>query len=208
MKDSVENQILAQAFEMFTRFGLRSVTMDDLATELGVSKKTLYNHISNKKELVQRTVQFIFHQIEEHLDEAMSAGENAIEVAFRVDKMMCRHAEQHNHSMQFQLQKYYPEILQWLNEKRRASIFERMRRNIKRGKAEGLYRPELDEEIIITFYYVRMTHLAQHRDPIFEQYSFREITREILIYHLRGMATPRGLAVMEAILENEKQTQA
>ena len=206
--EKMEHEILMTAMEMFGKYGLKPVTMDDLAGELNISKKTLYKYVKNKQDLVQQTVKEVFTHISQHMHEVKATSEDAIDELFKLDEVVCSTVENYNHSLQFQLKRYYPEIHGWLEGKRKDMVLGLIGRNIKNGVREGLYRPDLNQEIITLLYYSRMVVLIGEEIEPFKNYDTKEVMREILVYHIRGMATAQGLEKLEQRLklntENEK----
>jgi len=190
--------VLRQAAEMFMRYGLKPVTMDDLARELGMSKKTLYQHVSGKEDLVQQTVKALFAEAKGRLDEALARSGNAIDQLFSIDEVVCQNIENYHHGLQFQLRRYYPEVHRWLEEQRQAMITATTHKNIAQGQKEGLYRSDLNVEIITLLYYSRMVVLTgQEIDP-FKDYETKAVMREILVYHINGLATDAGRQYLQS----------
>lgn len=203
MKSSPENTILDKAVEMFMRYGLRSVTMDDLAQALSVSKKTIYNHVQNKQQLVERTVQHVFSQLESDIQETLKGNGNAIQKAFDVDNRACQLIENHDPSFKFQLKKYYPEIEAWLEERRRKLVMQRMRENLRQGQKESLFRSDIDVDILVRHYYGMIRLMTDQGEDFFEGMHPRRVMRELLLHRLRGMATERGYQEIDKIQAQE-----
>lgn len=192
---------------MFRRYGLKPVTMDDLARELVISKKTLYKHFSSKEKLVERTVNAVFERVKKTLLAAREAEGNAIDQLFNIDERICRTVENYDHSLQFQMRRYYPEVFSSLERKRKKLIIETTRHNIRQGKKEGLYRQEVNDEIITLLYYSRMVMLTGEEIDPFRDFDIRMVMREILLYHLRGIATERGLLYLNQKLNEEHKNE-
>ena len=203
----MEQEILDKADEMFRRYGLKPVTMDDLARELVISKKTLYKHFSSKEKLVERTVNAVFERVKKTLLAAREAEGNAIDQLFNIDERICRTVENYDHSLQFQMRRYYPEVFSSLERKRKKLIIETTRHNIRQGKKEGLYRQEVNDEIITLLYYSRMVMLTGEEIDPFRDFDIRMVMREILLYHLRGIATERGLLYLNQKLNEEHKNE-
>lgn len=200
-----EKEIFDGAMQMFMKYGIRSVTMDDVARELGISKKTVYKYVDNKAALVQKTVDHIFSIIHERFEKVYRMQGNAIDLLFAVDDVMCEHLEDHDPGMQFQLQKYYPEVYRAIHERKKEAVLQKMTFNIEKGKKEGLYREEVHTEIISYLYYSRMMVLENEINFPMSKFTQTDVMRELLIYHIRGIATPKGTEYLEKTLElNQK----
>jgi len=205
--EKIEKEILTRSVSLFNRYGLRPVTMDDIAKDMSISKKTLYKYFANKEELVRKGVDESFNSISEYMLGLIDYMDgNAIDMLFAMDLQICNSIEEHDPSIQFQLERYYPEVSAALEKRKRDVIFRLMGENIKRGKQEGIYRTELNMEIVSFLYYSRARLMLQE-ESFLEQskWSFHEIMREILIYHIRGIASAEGVAYLETKLKNIKK---
>lgn len=202
--EEMETEIIAKAKEMFQRYGLRPVTMDDIAKELSVSKKTLYKYFANKEELVEQSVNQVFEEVSGRMVQLMDREGNAIDMLFGMDQVVCSNIEAHDPGLQFQLERYYPELSAKLEGRKRAMIFKMMHHNIDQGKSEGLYRSELNAEVVAFLYYSRARLMTESDMDHFKGMSISELMREILIYHVRGIANSKGLAYLEEKLKSEK----
>lgn len=204
--EELEKDILMRSVALFNRYGLRPVTMDDIAKDLSISKKTLYKYFANKEDLVRKGVNESFTTISSRMLALMDYKEgNAIDMLFQMDAQICLSIEEHDPSIQFQLERYYPEVSASLEKRKREIVLRLMTENINRGKQEGIYRTELNTEIVSFLYYSRARLMLQ-QESFFEQskWSIPEIMREILIYHIRGIASADGLIYLEQKLKNLK----
>lgn len=199
--EEMELEILRKATEMFNRYGLRPVTMDDIAREMSISKKTLYKYFSNKEDLVRKAVMAMFEEIRGNMDQLLEHSGNAIDMLFAMDNVVCTTIERHDPSMQFQLDRYYPEVSAMLESLKKEQVFKMMYNNIKKGKAEGLYRPELDAEVVTFLYYSRAQLMMEEDMGPFKDRPIDQVMREILIYHVRGVASPKGIEYLEQKLK-------
>ncbi|MGI9550098.1 MAG: TetR/AcrR family transcriptional regulator, partial [Aurantibacter sp.] len=104
----MKTKILEKATELFLNLGFKSVTMDDLAREMGISKKTIYSHFENKTHLVEACTLHLFNTISQGIDYICSLGKNPIEELYEIKKFAMLHLKDEKSSPQYQLQKYYP----------------------------------------------------------------------------------------------------
>jgi AcrR family transcriptional regulator len=195
--DSDKQRLLENAMLMFQRYGLKSVTMNDIAKELGISKKTVYKYVSNKEELVSSCCQFSLTGVSEKLLVFQSEAENAIDELFFVDSFMREKLETHLHSMEHQLQRHFPETHRQLTEKRQKLILDFQRRNLLRGIEEKLYRLDINTEVVAQLYYSKIHSLltqSAHKPFI---PNLKELLGQALEYHIHGIATPDGIAYLQ-----------
>jgi AcrR family transcriptional regulator len=199
--------ILLKVRELYTKYGIKSITMDEVATELGISKKTLYQYVTDKDELVGK---FIDNEIElrqEEICKCFKTGFNAIEELFEISIFMNRLMKDQNPATEHDLKKYYPHHYNKTVKTRREKTFSYILLNLKKGKEEGLYRKELNEEIIAKLYLSRVESI--HLNDLFtvEEFTSMKLFMELLIYHVRGIATDKGIIVMEKKFKELEKTE-
>lgn len=179
------------------KYGIKSITMDDVARELSISKKTLYQYVTDKDDLVGK---FIENEIElrfEEIYKCFKIGFNAIEELFEISFFMNRMMKDQNPTTEYDLKKYYPHHYQKTVKARREGMYKYVLQNLKKGKEEGLYREDMDVEIIAKLYMSRSENT--HFNELFtnEEFTSIKLFIEILTYHIRGIATKKGIIVLE-----------
>lgn len=199
----MKDKIIHKAAELFINLGFKSVTMDDIANELGISKKTIYTHYNNKTELVREVVFSIFDTICEGIDGICALNQNPIEEIYEIKKLVTIQLKNEKSSPQYQLQKYYPEI----HAEFRMKHFEKMSdctlNNLNRGIAQGLYRKNLNVDFVSRIYFVGMLGIKD--DSVFPIDIFPKIylIEEYLEYHLRGIVTKEGLQILNQFINTK-----
>lgn len=198
----LKDNILHKATDLFLNLGFKSVTMDDLAHELGISKKTIYSHFDNKTQLVEECTMNLFCSISEGIDHICSLGKNPIEELYEIKKFVMLHLKDERSSPQFQLQKYYPQIHNTLRNKQ----FEMMRsciiENLKKGIIQGIYRENLDIEFVSRIYFAGVTSIKDHTLFPAEKFPMRQLMDDYLEYHLRGIVKPKGRQILNDIINS------
>lgn len=171
--------------------------MDDVAHELGMSKKTLYQYVSDKTELVQMVVEHVrqcnFSAMKNKQETELNAIEELIEVSQHVNSQM----KDYSPTYEYDLKKYYPDIYRSLMSARRKLMYESMLANIRKGKKEGIYRKELDEKIIAKLHLLRIENLQSTEIFDEEEMHSAKFFREVFVYHIHGLATEKGLKVLQ-----------
>jgi AcrR family transcriptional regulator len=193
--------ILDKVRELYTKYGIKSITMDEVAAELGMSKKTLYQHVTDKEDLVGK---FIDNEIEIRqiqICECFKVGYNAIEELFEISLFMNKLMREQNPATEHDLKKYYPAQYQKIVRVRRERMYSYILLNLKKGKDEGLYRNDMDDEVIAKLYLSRSESM-----PLSTLYTVEELTSikifvELLTYHIRGIATQSGIEELEKNIE-------
>jgi TetR/AcrR family transcriptional regulator, cholesterol catabolism regulator len=199
----MKDKIIHKATEMFINLGFKSITMDDISKELGISKKTIYTHYQNKTELVRAVVFSVFDTICEGIDGICALDQNPIEEIYEIKKLVTIQLKNEKSSPQYQLQKYYPEIHEEFRMKHYAKMSDCTLHNLNRGIAQGLYRKNLNVEFVSRIYFVGMLGIKD--DSLFPIDVFPKIylIEEYLEYHLRGIVTKEGLQVLNQFINTK-----
>jgi TetR/AcrR family transcriptional regulator, cholesterol catabolism regulator len=191
------NNILIKVRGLYGKYGIKSVTMDDVSRELGISKKTLYQYVKDKNELVEKVTSMEIEKYGCLFDELFGKNLSAIDELFEVYKMVKRMIKEHNPSQDYDLRKYYPDQYSRVLKIRRERMFNNVLNNIKKGKKEGLYRSELNEEIIAKIQLLRIETTFDTEIFSVEELLSTKVFFEFFVYHIHGMANEKGLKVLE-----------
>jgi AcrR family transcriptional regulator len=202
-----ELEILETAFSLFNKYGIRSVSMDDVAREMSISKKTIYKYFENKAELVHRCVESVFSTIHEQVERVHAETQNAIDELFDIDNVVGTIMSNHNPGMHFQLAKYYPETYKFIDSGRQKMIRKMIAENIAHGRKQGLYRSDFESGIITFLYCNKVDHIQEEDTELMEAFDMRKLMFESLIYHIRGISTAAGLTYLEEKLKNNNTNQ-
>ncbi len=194
--------IIQKVNEIFLKYGIKSVSMDDIARELGISKKTLYQYFTDKADLVSKVIDY---QIDDKIScfgEVIDRKLNAIEELLEIQRLLNAFVQQYNPAIYYDLKKYYPELYQKLSHNRRQRMLDILLQNLEKGKQEGVYRAELNNEIIANIYISRVEILHGQEDLIsFHEMHNRQVLKEVIIYHLRGICNANGYAILEKLID-------
>lgn len=188
----MREKILEVASEMFLNLGFKSVTMDDIANEMGISKKTIYQHFENKTKLVEATTDYVFHSVCEGIDCIRAENNNPIAELFQINIFIKQLLKNEKASPQHQLQKYYPKIYKKLDENKFLNIHDCVISNLRKGIEMGLYRDSIKPEIIGRFYFLGATGIKDQDLFPLDNYTPNELVDLFLEYHLRGIVTTKG----------------
>ncbi len=193
----MKEKIISKASELFLKLGFKSVTMDDIAGEMCISKKTIYKYFCNKEVLIEESTSMVHKQVHQIIDTIVAKNYNAIYENFEIREMF-RDMFKNNTdtSAIYQLKKHYPEIYQNVMSHEIEQCSHYFRENIEKGIRENLYRKDLNIDIYVKFYYTLIFHI---NETTMSEKEAQKIELEALEYHTRAMATSEG------ILELEKQ---
>ena len=193
----IQERILDTAFNLFSQFGTRSITMDDIAQKMGVSKKTLYAHFADKDEMVTHAITRYLAMVEKECKGNQHKASDAIEELFLVMQMLDHQFGNMKPYVLLDLQRYHPDAYQAFLSYRDNSLKITIRQNLERGIKEGLYRPDLDIDILTQF---RMASAMLCFQPdVFPPslYDMNKVQRKLLEHFLYGLASAQGLKRIE-----------
>ena len=197
LNDPKLREILKRTVELFYEFGIRNLNMDDISRSLGMSKKTLYQYVKSKEDLIEK----LFYYDEMRWDEEMAILKvdelNAIEILIQVSLKVFDEMGKLGPKIKFELKKYYEPIFQQFMIRKQNHIFSQISKNIEKGIAQGLYRSDVNIELIAGLY-VRNLVMMHNNDFCFaENTSFEEVFQVLFESHIRAISTPEGIAYFE-----------
>ena len=190
----MKEKIIKKATDMFLKLGFKSVTMDDIASEMCISKKTIYKYFCNKEVLIEEATEIVHQKIHFLMDEVIAKNFNAIEENFEMRKMFKEMFQSFDHSPAYQLKKHYPEIYAKIIAEEIEDCSTIFRQNIVKGITEGLYRIETDIESAVKFYYTLIFSINEN--TLLEKEA-HEMEAKALEYHTRAIATAAGITELE-----------
>lgn len=196
--------ILNQAEELFLTLGFKSVTMDDIANALGMSKKTIYKHFTNKTELVEEVTTCIQEKIFAATEQIRANSKNPIEELYETKMFLMTFLKEEKTSPQYQLQKYYPHIYKQKILAQFEKWHESLKKSLEKGKKNGLFRADIDSMFIARMYFNGMTGIRDERIFPRNIYSINILMENYLEYHLRAIVSVKGLAVLNNYLKKTK----
>ena len=188
----LKERIKEKADELYRRYGIRSVTMDEIATQMGVSKKTIYQCFSDKNELVDAVFAEILEQNRSSCQSSRLKATNAIHEVYLGMEALQPMLDNMNPTILYDIERGHPATFKKFIEYKYNFLFDLMKKNVERGIEEGLYRPEINAELIAK---VRLeTIVLAFNEEIFpkKKYSLLYIQEEMMVYFLFAMATPKG----------------
>lgn len=191
---------LRRIAELFLRYGIKSITMDDVARELGISKKTLYQFVENKNDLVLKVMELhVEGEKKECVDQATHSA-NAVEEMLKVMESNNQQMAQMKSNIVYDLQKYHHEAWEKIQEFIQGFLYGVVRANLERGVREGLYRPDFDVDIVAKLHITLSLQLFDER--LFPQHGYpkEKLFQEYIMHYLYGITSERGLQLLKAKL--------
>lgn len=190
-------KILEQATILFMQYGIKSLTMDDIARHLGMSKKTLYQSFSDKSDLVSKGIQAHMNLEQKDLERIHAESNNAIEEMFLISQHVSKHLQSMHPSIVFDLEKYYPAAFKKFNEYKTQVIMSCIAKNIEEGIEQGFYRENINIPIVAGLYVGRMDIIFDQQLFPASQYNAKDVYFEAIRYHIRGIASEKGIEYLK-----------
>ncbi len=193
----IKDRILLGAWELFMRYGIRSVSMDDVARHLSVSKKTLYHYFADKDEIVTMVATFHIASNHKQYQDLQLMAKNAIDELVKISVCMKKDFQKMNPSLLFDLHKFHPTAWNaWLSHKQN-DIRQSIIRNLTQGIEEGLYRPEINKDILAAMR-LELIELCFNESAFpSSKYNIAEVSLQIFDHFVYGIVTDKGRKMYE-----------
>lgn len=201
--DEKQFEIVEKSAQVFLKFGIRAVTMDDLSRELGMSKKTIYKYFSDKDELIKTIIAFKTQRDREICAIATHQADNAIDEMIRISEFVSEMLQDVHSSVFFDLQKYHRDAWQLMEDHKNTFVRSQIKGNIERGINEGIYRANADSDILSKVYVATMSALFDGHTFPPNEYKFNRVFNQIIRFQIRGLASSEGLEYLKNRLNNE-----
>lgn len=192
-----KSDFIVFATDLFMKYGIRSVTMDDIARRFGISKKTVYQYVENKEDLLTKIVDSYIVEEKRAINAITKQSVNAIDEMVQIGRHINQQLREVSPTTLYDLQKYYRSIWNKMEQLEHEFIFEVIKKNLTRGIKEGLYRENIGVEIIAKLY-VGKTSLIVDEDmfPLKEN-NREQLFTEFITYHIYGIASKKGIKIFE-----------
>lgn len=204
----MKERIQQKARELFMRYGFRSVTMDEIAGQTGISKKTLYQFFEDKDALVEAVMRSELDYMQTQCTKQMKEAENAIEEIFLDMDAMEVVMDAMNPQIVFDLEKFYPKTFEKFKKHKNNFLLDAIKKNLERGIEEEVYRNDFDVDIIARFrlesaFLIFNPELFPHI-----KYSLNKVSTEIYYHYLHGIATPKGKKLIDKYILQRKKSKS
>jgi AcrR family transcriptional regulator len=188
----VKDKISKESFQLFCRRGIKSVSMDDIAAHLSMSKKTIYKWFQNKDQVVDAALRVYLLDINVDCSQISTQASNAIEELFTIMQMIRQKMAGVHPVVFYDLQKYHPEAFKVWTTFKNEVLLQQILANLRKGVAEGFYRSDFDLEIIARLRLLQVEHAF---NPDFfppEKFNLQQVQLTILEHFMLGIATIKG----------------
>lgn len=193
----IKDKILTGARDLFMKYGIRSVSMDDIARQLAVSKKTIYQYFADKDDIVTQVAKMHLEDDRCEFSKVVADAKNALDELVRMSLHLRRRMQDLNPALLFDLQKFHSKAWSEWNEYRRSFVHTQIVRNLKQGMEEGLFRSDLNPDILATMR-IEMVQLGFNTDVFnTQQYKLYEVHMQLFDHFIYGLLTEKGRKLFE-----------
>ncbi|MGB0373951.1 MAG: TetR/AcrR family transcriptional regulator [Flavobacteriaceae bacterium] len=199
----LEKSIVVTSTELFLTLGFKSVTMDDIAEEMKISKKTIYTFFANKEALVQSVVFSMYSYITTNLTQIREKANNPISELYEVKMFIMHQLKGEKTSPLHQLRKYYPKIHNELQQKQFDFMTKSVKKSLTKGVEMKLFRPSIDIDFISRMYFNGMVGIKNVDMFPIEKYSPEQLMENYLDYHLRAIVTEDGMKLLSSYIKTK-----
>lgn len=196
--------LLHSAMELYFKYGVKSVSMDDIARLMGISKKTIYNLVKNKGDLVHTVVSTFIELEHVTIDEISRDAENSVHQMVALARQVIKSLKHMKPNFSYDLQKYHKKTWQYVEEKHFSFVERIIRDNLERGIKEGLYRSELDPYIISKLYLGIIQKTITDDFTSLPDIKMTNLYETVILYHLNGIVNEKGRMELKKYLKNKE----
>ncbi|PCI94834.1 MAG: hypothetical protein COB15_13040 [Flavobacteriales bacterium] len=197
-------QLIGTVLELFMKFGIKSLTMDDISRKLGISKKTLYQFVKDKKDLVKKGMMLCLEDEQNMIAKITKESSNAIDELIEITKCANARLTEMHASVIYDIQKYHPESWILMENHKKEFVKGVILENTKRGVKEGFYRDNLNPEVIASLYIIMIDSLFHADENFGKEISLGDLHLEMIRYHVKGIANEKGITLLKDILKKSE----
>lgn len=203
----MKERILAEAERLFWKYGVRSVTMEDIAKELGISKKTIYQHFNDKEQILSQVIENKMGRNQSEMMCMAIDSDNPVEEILQVLDMFQKHADQVSPNLLMDIKRYYPQAFALFQGYKESQIMQSILDNIQKGIFQGVYRSDIKPAILARLR-VEQIELAFDNNLFpTDQYSMHDVQSELIHHFVRGMLTEKGFTIYNQYINKEEHLQ-
>lgn len=197
----LKDRIIEGAEVLFMAYGIKSVTMDSLATELGISKRTIYEIFSDKDELLMEVLTRMARKQKDFIKRVLEESENSIVAIFRLLEINRDNFQSMSPAFQADLKKYHHDVLMKKADKSEMPDYRNHQEVIENGIKEGLFRKDVNPDLVNRCMYNLGRSIMDNDLYPYETFSRRDVVRNIFINYVRGISTSKGLELINRLEE-------
>ena len=193
----IKQKILTKAEEMYMRYGIKSVTMDDIAKELGISKKTLYQYVDNKTDLIEKVIQEHVRVEVEEIEKIIEESSDPIQEMLNIAQYVTQQMKNLSPTTVYDLKKYHKDCWKLMESLHQHHVYKSIKNNIERGIEQGIYRANISPDVISRLYIGSIYLIVDENLFPSRVYPRPSLIHEYITYHILGIASDEGLKLYQ-----------
>lgn len=201
----IKEKIIFASIELFMKFGFKSITMDDIAKHLSISKKTIYQFFKDKDDLICTVTEVHLQQEQKEIEEVHKEAKDSIEELFLITKCMRKNLSNINTSVLYDLQKYHKEAWSKFLIFKEAIIGKAVKDILEKGIKEGHFRKDIDVEILARLRQEEVQMGFDERVYPPDQFDFKDVQMQLFDHFIHGITTPKGQELLDQYFINSKE---
>lgn len=199
-----KQRIISEACTLFFSNGIRSVTMDDIAKHIGISKRTIYDNFSDKDELVRAVLEFHKEKMIEFRSEVINKSNNFFEIIFTVLYYSISHFGKIHKSLFYDIKKYHSKIWNDLNSSEDRESIEMTVELLKQGQEQELIREDINNEIVSIILNYQLKTISNEDVFSTEKFSKADVFKNIIVNFARGIASEKGIKIIDKLVKEKE----
>ncbi|MCS7028805.1 MAG: TetR/AcrR family transcriptional regulator [Bacteroidia bacterium] len=202
MNEETWKNILQQSLQLFSQFGIRNISMDDIAKSTGISKKTLYQYVKDKDELILKTFEYELQSAHQITNQIIEQYPNALETLIKITERQANRMKGINPVAVLELQKYHPNVWALMSKYNQEQIIPNVIKILKTGIEQGYFRKELNVQILARLHVEQIRIMFDPSIFSYTEYELSEVYYTIQDLFIRSIVTEKGLKYYEAHYSN------
>jgi len=192
-------EVISKIANLFRKISIKSLTMDDIAQNLGISKKTLYQYFENKEDLVNKVAQFSLKKENTEVEQIFNQNNSVIEQLYSISKYTIYKNFSINPSVLFCIKKYYPEVWERFVKQRNEFVLKLINENLTKGIKQEIYCKDLKTEIISQLFLCNILNFREYDFIDNFKYAEKIFLHEIIVYNIRAIVTQKGIKMLDKL---------
>jgi len=197
----IREKIIEEAKAQFIKNGVRSVTMDDIAQNLSISKRTIYENFRDKNELLKSCLESMWNEQARRNEEIIKGAPNVIEAIFQLMQIAINAIRTYNPLFALDLKKYHPAVWKETSLRNEEMGFNQMYRLVRKGINENLFRKNINVEIVTKILQEQLKALSDEKAFPKDKYKLDVVFENMIINFIRGIATAKGLEIIDSLTD-------
>jgi AcrR family transcriptional regulator len=203
MMQPVQERIIEQSTRLFIKMGCKSLTMDDIATSMGISKRTIYENFSDKQDLLSQCVEYFIRRAQDNVNIVLKSSDNILDAMLKTMKCRSDFAGQVKYNFFNEIQKYFPDVYKSTVSIHTKQTFENMEKLLEKGQKDKVIRKDINNTIITILLQEVVMLILDHDTFVKYGYEKHTVMQDFMYTFTRGICTEKGLKILDKLKKQE-----